>query len=115
MGLSAHRCLSNSSKYIQPMGLCYYFLIRRKALLFTSKNKLECDRTSVGKALMFSAVQWPTLVILLVWLVLGCCLFQKENLNVLEGLLPWIIKASALLLNFSTNTASSVTGPLYAP
>lgn len=59
VGLSAH-----SSKDLQPMGFCYYLLIRRKVLLFTSKNKFKCDRTSVRKTLVVSAVQWPVFALL---------------------------------------------------
>lgn len=107
VGLSAHRWLSNTSKYLQPLGLCYYLLIRRKVLLFTSKNKFECDRTSVGK--LVSAVQWPMLVSLLFWVVPGLLPISERELKHLHC----IIKAPVLLLNFSTNTASCFTDCLY--
>lgn len=84
VGLSAHRWLSNYSKYLQPMGLCYYLLIRRKFLfrrkvLFTSKNKFECDRISMGKVV--SAVQWPMLIIGGAWAVA----YFRKNSNFMEG------------------------------
>lgn len=97
------------------MGFCYYLLIRRKVFLFTSKNKFECDRTSVRKTLVVSAVQWPVLLSLLFWVVPGLLPILERELRCHEGLLHCIIKAPVLLLDFSTNTASCLTDCLYVP
>lgn len=92
VGWSAHRWLSNSSKYLQSIGLCYYLLIRRKVLLFTSKNKFECDRTSMGKALVVSAVQWPVLLFAVLGSAWAVAHFRKRTQ------MSWKDSYTALLL-----------------
>lgn len=79
VGLSAHRWLSNSSKYLQPVGLCYYLLIWRKVILFTSKKKFEHDRISLGK--VAGAVLWPMLISLLFWVVPGLLPISERELK----------------------------------
>lgn len=64
---------------------------------------------------MFSAVQWPMLVSLLVWVVPGLLPVSERELEC-PGTTPILdYQGFCATLNFSTNTASSVTGPLYAP